>query len=157
MRQRTEEHTLAWHFQTHIHSLTEIHSSIKKLKLIITLATFTHRHKNDGTSIHSKKHDHKFSQDKDICSLSQILHIYILSNPSHMQMNTNRNILIFITNKHFHTHEAHTHREVFAQMFTQTLVKGCCWTTKDAGVLGLWRRKIESGDRDEPWSLRAFV
>ena len=50
-----------------------------------------------------------FPKIKDICSLSKILHIYILSNPSHMQMNTNRNILIFITNKHFHTHEAHTH------------------------------------------------
>ena len=28
---------------------------------------------------------------------------------------------------------------------------------KDAGILGLWRRRIQSGARDESWSLRAFV
>ena len=28
---------------------------------------------------------------------------------------------------------------------------------KDARILGLWRRRIQSGARDEAWSLRAFV
>ena len=28
---------------------------------------------------------------------------------------------------------------------------------KDARILGLWKRKIKSGIRDEAWSLRAFV
>ena len=41
-------------------------------------------------------------------------------------------------------------------LFLWLPVKGCCWTTKDAGILGLWRR-IQSGARDEAWSLRAFV
>ena len=36
-------------------------------------------------------------------------------------------------------------------------LKGCCWTMKDARILGLWRRRIQSGARDEAWSLRAFV
>ena len=36
------------------------------------------------------------------------------------------------------------------------VLKGCCWTTKDAGILGLWRR-IQSRARDKAWSLRAFV
>ena len=35
-------------------------------------------------------------------------------------------------------------------------VKGCCWTTKDARILVLWRR-IQSEARDKAWSLRAFV
>ena len=28
---------------------------------------------------------------------------------------------------------------------------------RDAGILGLWRRRIQSGARDEAWSLRPFV
>ena len=28
---------------------------------------------------------------------------------------------------------------------------------KDAGILGLQRRRIQSGAKDEAWSLRAFV
>ena len=27
----------------------------------------------------------------------------------------------------------------------------------DAGILGPWRRRIQSGAKDEAWSLRAFV
>ena len=36
-------------------------------------------------------------------------------------------------------------------------LKGCCWTTKDAGILGLWRRRIQSGTKAKVWSVRAFV
>ena len=36
-------------------------------------------------------------------------------------------------------------------------VKGCCWTMKDAGILGLWRRRLHSRARDKPWSLRAEI
>ena len=38
-----------------------------------------------------------------------------------------------------------------------TTLKGCCWTRKDAGILDLRRRRIQSGVRDEAWLLRAFV
>ena len=37
------------------------------------------------------------------------------------------------------------------------LLKGFCWTTKDARILGLQRRRIQSGARDKAWSLRTFV
>ena len=37
------------------------------------------------------------------------------------------------------------------------LLKDCCWISKDAGVLGLQRRRIQSRARDEAGSLRAFV
>ena len=36
-------------------------------------------------------------------------------------------------------------------------LKGCYWTTKNTGILGLRRRRIQFGARDEAWSLRAFV
>ena len=36
------------------------------------------------------------------------------------------------------------------------VLKGCCWITKDVGILGLQRRN-QSGARDEAWLLRAFV
>ena len=35
-------------------------------------------------------------------------------------------------------------------------MKGCCWMIR-RGILGLWRRRIQSGARDEAGSLRAFV
>ena len=35
----------------------------------------------------------------------------------------------------------------------KVVVESC----KDAGILGLWRRWIQSGARDEAWLLRAFV
>ena len=35
-------------------------------------------------------------------------------------------------------------------------VEDCCWTPKDAGILGLRRRRIQSRARDKAWSLRAF-
>ena len=36
-------------------------------------------------------------------------------------------------------------------------LKGCYWTMKDTGILGLQRRRIQFRARDEAWSLRAFV
>ena len=36
-------------------------------------------------------------------------------------------------------------------------MKGCCWTMKDARILGVWRRGIQSGASDEAWLFRAFV
>ena len=36
-------------------------------------------------------------------------------------------------------------------------LKDCCWTMKDTGILGLWKRRIQSGASDKAWSLRAFV
>ena len=45
----------------------------------------------------------------------------------------------------------------FRMDWLDLLVKGCCWTTKDTRILGLWRRRIQSRARDETWSLRAFM
>ena len=36
-------------------------------------------------------------------------------------------------------------------------LKGCCWTTKDTRILGLWRGRIPSRARDEAWLLKVFV
>ena len=36
-------------------------------------------------------------------------------------------------------------------------LKDCCWTVKDAGILGLQRIWIQYRASDEAWSLRAFV
>ena len=37
------------------------------------------------------------------------------------------------------------------------LLKGCCWAIKNAGILGLQRRGIQSGARDKACPLRTFV
>ena len=37
------------------------------------------------------------------------------------------------------------------------LLKGCCWAIKDSGILGLWRRGIQSRVRDKACPLRTFV
>ena len=36
-------------------------------------------------------------------------------------------------------------------------LKGCCWAVKDTGILGLWKRRIQSRASDKARSLRAFV
>ena len=41
--------------------------------------------------------------------------------------------------------------------YVSCIVKGCCWAVKDARILGLWKRGIQSGASDEAWLLRAFV
>ena len=42
-------------------------------------------------------------------------------------------------------------------LFKTLPLKACCWTVKDAGILGLWRRGIPSQASDEAWSLRPFM
>ena len=56
----------------------------------------------------------------------------------------------------------HFHSIIFYGMIMSTksnkvLMKGCCWIVKDAGIIGLWRRGIQSGASDEALLLRAFV
>ena len=43
------------------------------------------------------------------------------------------------------------------QTWASPIVKICCWTTKDARILGLQRRRIQSRANDKAWSLRTFV
>ena len=36
---------------------------------------------------------------------------------------------------------------------TSVTLKGCCWITKDTGIIGLWKRGIQSWAGDKAWSL----
>ena len=42
-------------------------------------------------------------------------------------------------------------------VYDPILLKGCCWTMQRPAILNLWRRRIQSGARDEACWLRAFV
>ena len=48
-------------------------------------------------------------------------------------------------------------RGLYSFMPLSLQLKGCCWTNKDAGILGLWRRRLHSRARNKPWSLRAEI
>ena len=47
--------------------------------------------------------------------------------------------------------------KMFSIWSNPILLKGCCWSAKDFWILGLQRRRIQSGARDEAWLLRSFV
>ena len=41
--------------------------------------------------------------------------------------------------------------------YSRRLMIGCCWAMKDAMILGLWRRGVQSGASDKAWSLTNFL